>query len=827
MSQSQLLKISGLYTSFNELSEVPEGALAVADNIDILQNGLAQPRRGFERVSSLSGLPAAVWPDSAGGVITHYGPTIASANTVVSSGVTMGSINASTGTRMKFCNANSNIYAAASNGVYRLGASNTTLLAGGYKGLDITASTSSTAGSLGWVGVGDQYAYRHVWTYKDVNKNLVISTPSQREVITSTDIAKGVDLAITIPSGVTTSWTLQIYRSLSVTAAVVAAGGTPSDELFLAKEVIPSSGEISAKAITVTDTLNDSLLGATLYTSSTQEGLAGGNETPPLAEDLASYAECMFFGGVTTKYRYFLTLALIGGSGLVADDTITINGIVYTAKGSETAASAQFKVTGSTTTTANVEATMKSLVRVINQYSGSLVYAYYISGVGDSAGQVLIEERSVGGAAFGVVSSRKSAWTPTNSSIVTTIEAINDGTKSLLAWSKPNQPEHVPVVNYVRVGAKNDPILRILSLQEGLYVFKTSGQVYKLTGVAPSFYIEKVEDSFKLVARNSLVVLNDSIYGLTDQGVMSISGSGPSIVSRPIEQDLLDIIYQMDATVLDGCAFGVSFSSDHKYCLYVPAASSNTYATVSYVLNTLTGAWVRHTVAAHCGVVGSTGRLYIGSATENYTWKERRAYTFTDYGDPGSDISVTNVSSTTITVSGSIDLIVAGDIFYYDSLFASITAVDAATSTLTLETNPGFTGTFTATIIKGIAVSLKWVPNTFGNPSMGKQFHTTSLLFKSDFLGTATIGFTTDQEEGETLVTIAGRGQGLWGLFNWGEEPWGGESVRRPLRQWVPRAKQRGSLLSVSFNQTWAYSNWVLSGVSVFGEFGGEGFNRG
>ena len=41
MPQDLKLKIKGLYTSYNDLSEVPDGALLKARNIDILQDSLA------------------------------------------------------------------------------------------------------------------------------------------------------------------------------------------------------------------------------------------------------------------------------------------------------------------------------------------------------------------------------------------------------------------------------------------------------------------------------------------------------------------------------------------------------------------------------------------------------------------------------------------------------------------------------------------------------------------------------------------------------------------------------------------------------------------
>ena len=50
MSQNLVLKNKGLFTNSNQLSDVPEGALALAKNIVIDKDGVAEPCRGFDRL---------------------------------------------------------------------------------------------------------------------------------------------------------------------------------------------------------------------------------------------------------------------------------------------------------------------------------------------------------------------------------------------------------------------------------------------------------------------------------------------------------------------------------------------------------------------------------------------------------------------------------------------------------------------------------------------------------------------------------------------------------------------------------------------------------
>ena len=833
MAQTLNLKIKGRFTSFNELSEVPEGALLEADNIDIIQDSIAQPRRGFGRETggysdNTDRTDALVQYQNK--TIAHHGSTLGSADTLsyLNAGVwtALESRAAISGKKMKFVGANQNLYYTSSVGIRAIGAYNgTPRPSGAYKALDITASISASAST--WLADNYSVAYRAVWLYRDVNNNLIFGAPSQREVIyNESGSTKAVDLVVTIPVGVTTSWFVQIYRSAPVNEVGVGSGGTPNDELGLVYEAHPTAGEITAKSMTITDIVPDTLRGATIYTAASQEGLAAQNEIAPLAEDISQFRDCIFYGKTTSKHRFYLTLISVGATaGVQVNDTLTIGGVVYTAKAAETASSGQFKVTTAGSAASNIDITARSLVRVINQYASSTVYAYYLSGSDDLPGKILLEERSIGGAAFPILSSRATCWNPTDiPTSGTATSSTNDNFANGLFWSKPNQPEAVPLVNFAFVGSKNDDIVRIKALRDALYILKASGEVYKLTGYYPNFQIDKIEDSVKLIGPETLVVLNNQLYGLSDQGVV-VLGDSTKVISRPIEQELLELVNQ-NYSLVQSTSFGVAYESDRKYYLFVPTTSADTYPTQAHVYNIFTNTWVRHTVPASCGLVDNSNNFLLGDPTSNYLLKERKNYSFLDQADYGFDTTISVIAGTTITIGSGIDNVSAGDILYQSSsLFAIVESVDPATQTLTIETDPGL-ALAAVTILKGIETRITWAPAAFQNPGIQKQIHTATLMFKTDFLGSAELGFVSDLDQEEDFVTIQGRGLGLWGLFPWGEEIWGGESIKRPLRQWVPLAKQRCSQLTISFNHTWGYSNWQLVGISLFGETGSEDVGR-
>ena len=119
-----------------------------------------------------------------------------------------------------------------------------------------------------------------------------------------------MSLTITIPSDVTTTDFVQVYRSgQSATSST-----EPNDELYLVYEENPTSGEISARSMTFTDSTPDSLAGETLYTSPSQEGLIQSNEPPPLAKDIAYFKGSVFYANTVSKHRLFLTIVSVGGS---------------------------------------------------------------------------------------------------------------------------------------------------------------------------------------------------------------------------------------------------------------------------------------------------------------------------------------------------------------------------------------------------------------------------------------------------------------------------------------------------------------------------------
>jgi len=753
--------------------------------------------------------------------------------------------------------------------------------AGMYKGLDITGTLSGTSGFLDFSNqVAYRHVWGIKDVNKNLiigapSGQAVVINP------TATAATRDVSLTITIPTGITTAHFLQVYRSaqsggalvtpndelglvyevnpstggtttatttntsttLSVVASVtqarigVAISGTgiPASTTivsFTASTIVLSqaatataagititiASELTAKSMTFIDQTPSNLRGATLYTSPSQEGSVQSNEAPPSAKDIAAFNSSMFYANTISKHRLNLAILGVGGaSGVAVDDTVTIAGIVYTAKATEAVASGQFALVTAGSPSQNIADTVNSLVRVINQYaSNTLVYASYTSGPDDLPGQFLIEERSFGGAAFSAIASaRGSAYSPALPTSGTTIASTNDTFLNAVMFSKVQQPEAVPLINVFRVGSASKAILRIVPLRDSLFVLKEDG-IWRILGEnASNFRVESVDTSTKLLSPESAVSLNNQIYCLSDQGVVTVTETGVSVVSRPIEGDLLALFGKNKAGVT-ARSFGISYETDRKYVLFTITESDDTTATQAYVYNVFTTAWTRWDLDKTCGFINPTDdKLYLGDSDSAYTNTERKSFDHTDYADQEADLTLVSFTGTTLTLND-VSTLVVGDMLYQSTTVNSvITAIDAVTVSVTVRDTLTTWTAGTISLYAGIPFELEWMPSTGGNPGIIKNFQEASIFLQDKGFTSVSLGFKTDMSAAYEEVVVSGNGVGSWGLFAWGSEAWGGEILQGQIRTYVPLEKSRGSELTVRMSARLAYQKFALQGISI------------
>jgi hypothetical protein len=225
-------------------------------------------------------------------------------------------------------------------------------------------------------------------------------------------------------------------------------------------------------------------------------------------------------------------------------------------------------------------------------------------------------------------------------------------------FSKIGQPEAVPLVNYIDIGPKDKAIQRILALRDSLIVLKEDG-VYVITGPsAPNFSFRLSDSSALTYAPDTATNLNNLIYVLTSQGVVTVSETGVGVISRNIEDKIQEIANAKFDYKLT--SWGMSSESDRCYLLWLPVKTTDAYATQAFRYNTFTRNWTRWTKPANCGVVNpADDKIYLGdSSGRPYVLKERKNFERQDYADREivRVIGANAINGTTYTISSVAEL---------------------------------------------------------------------------------------------------------------------------------------------------------------------------
>lgn len=593
-----------------------------------------------------------------------------------------------------------------------------------------TLTASRTAGSATASGAtltggaaGRTVGYRLVWGARDGDGALMLGAPSGRILVSNTTGGtRDVELSTPIPDGVLIDvHFLQVYR----TVIDVEAGEDPGEDMAQVLEVFPTTAQIAAGTLTVTDIASFANGALAYFSPSSGAGIADAKQQPPLLTDAIAFKGYLF--GVVEEYaqQIGLTLLAIGGTdGLntgagirITDGSTTEN---YVADpGSEDPATKLFDLVTGGTAAQQIEGTARSLVRVINGGS-ALAYAYYVSSPADLPGKIILVSRTVGQAVLSLYAlGTGDAWTPRlPSSISSDIERITnvvyvltgpphglqvgetatlvagnanfaagdktvatvvsstqwtynetgiDAALSAVTFTTPTpdvefnqeatpgswatsafqEPDAWPPRFRYQVGGPNTTLQRITAQGEAL-LFWTSDGLYRLTGNDENdFTLRPVDPTINLVGKSTPATMGNKAFALTSQGVVSVTDLGVEKVSTPIDQAILPFYASTDAyrEVTDEVAFGVAYSSENEYYLFLPTSDGpapGDPAVQAYVFNVQTGTWVRHTWewadinegtgAIAAAVVNPTDNyLYLGSA--DWLTRERKSRGLTDYQD--------------------------------------------------------------------------------------------------------------------------------------------------------------------------------------------------
>lgn len=210
----------------------------------------------------------------------------------------------------------------------------------------------------------------------------------------------------------------------------------------------------------------------------------------------------------------------------------------------------------------------------------------------------------------------------------------NEVKPNRIYYSQFLEPEAVPLINFLDVGAADKPIYRIFPLRDSLFVFKQDG-LYRISGEVAPWNVALFDSSVILTASDSVDVCNNEIYAWTTQGILSISESGISTppISRAIDPQILNIgsnNYPNFPTATWGCGY----ESDHSYTVWTVSSPTDTMATIAYRYSTQTQTWTTYDKTDTCGIVNfADDRLYLGAGDTNFLEQERKTFTRLDNAD--------------------------------------------------------------------------------------------------------------------------------------------------------------------------------------------------
>lgn len=925
MSEKNILSFSGLHTSSNGFGSVPDGALVEANNVQIVQKNVLEPRRGREPLA-LDDL--IVNPDQ---IFYHEGTPIVhgtdGSDKKLAALPTDGTVTFFDGTyeapdrasgRIKSVSADTRTYFTSSEGAFRMeSAASTPVLAGAPQTADIY-SVFKTSATNGFLGIGYTCAYRVIFGKEDEAENLILGAPGGRAFgyVDSTDTdSRNMNVIFPIPAEATTDDFYQLYRSVQVEAPIV-----PEDSLFLVVWKNFTAAEISAGQVTVTDNTPDALLGEPLYTNPTSEGILQANDLPPLANDIALWSERLWYGN--TKQAQNLELQLLGvgegadgGTGLRARDVITIAGETYTALYPVFLVDRQdrqFYISEDTTPSTAIEKTARNLVEAINSNpTNTTVSAYYISGPDDLPGKLLIRANTKTVAEFyatltvgaqiiedltraaNVVTARiglptyrhglavgdtftltattpdinfpvgtktvsevvdefsfkyvevganasislfaggyaatrltpvpSFAWNPELPTSGTSVASDNDAIVHRLYYSKYQEYEAVPTLNYLDVGVKKRAILRIYPLADMLVVFKEDG-IYAVSGDTAPWSVRLIDETVKLIAPDTLAKVRGKLLGLTNQGVVAINQNGYDIVSGPIENVFVRLA-KPDSEAYASIkrnSFAFSRDTDRLYVLYPISDLGSTHQT-AYVYNVLFGCWTTWDGDTHgCAAVNpTTDALYIGRVDDvNTILKERRSLTEQDYYDDTTEAVVDSYDNNpgtgfpTITFDTDVEVlgVVPGALAYTAATseeYAIVKAVDGDVVTF-YGTLPSTDAGETITFFLPFTTTVKFNTVLGGSPNQLKQFSEFKFHWKSKYNYHLDVTTSSDLDPTEQTIELTDSRFDITDSLDWGV--WTEPVQDRDL---IPAAHQQCTYFHLKLTIQEAQSYWQLNGMSL------------
>lgn len=291
-----------------------------------------------------------------------------------------------------------------------------------------------------------------------------------------------------------------------------------------------------------------------------------------------------------TVSNFFGTLRF--GDAVHITDGASIDEVFYASDTDSSVASLNtFYISKTGTASEVIRKATERLVSTINRVfvsNGGSVYARSLSEVSPGYFTVVNQNTNYSTPTFEIFSSNPTAFFPELPVIGSSegYAVIEDLRQNGLVHSKFQQPEAFPLPNIYYIGEANYPILRLATLQNSLIILKQDG-IYQLTGYDEnSFRVRCLDPSIQLTHINSVAVVHNRAYALTDRGVVSVGENDVRTESQSIHNLLYNqtsgFVPPSDQHLVN--AIGVEDTSE--YILQLADADNTVWC-----YNVVTGQW--------------------------------------------------------------------------------------------------------------------------------------------------------------------------------------------------------------------------------------------
>jgi hypothetical protein len=760
MATDLTLRAAGLYTDPNPHSDAPVGALRIADNVVIRRAGVLEPRPGFRALGLGGGARyVGIHPAPTGDTSEFYLQTIASleddsgtsvpepAWTWASRTATQAITQTGEYAGAHAAVARDALYVPTSSGVARV--EDSVAVRTGYpRPGQVISAVASDPFSPVWLPTDSAVRYR-VCLVRESDAGLIVrSAPSSD--ITATNVS-GVDarlqLTLRLPPEIQAGDVVEVYRSIAVTPASV----VPSDELYLAMTYALTASDISSGSTTFFDITEETDLGASLYTNATQQGILQANERPPQTETIVWFNQMLFFGRVQQPRQLVVRMVARPSAG----QTLTINGLVYTFT-----ASTYNPAAGDIPLNGPVPDIARLLCTSINTRSPASGDQFVAAHAGDGT-IVLYEPYLNANGAFDFVGSASGMidlFDPpleTRTGPVYALSGSVEANAHRVMYSKLQEPEHVPTLNFVDIGSRSEPIMAMRATRRALYVFKTDG-IWTIQGDTPeTLRVQQIDSTARLLHPKAVAVGGDRVFAWTDGGVVQLGEGGveANLSAPAIEPDLRDIqvALQVTSDPATGSTLGCFLTyqdGEERLLLGVPAAVGDDAADSDevdsvYAYDMRTQAWTRWTwedysVSAAATLSGRIMLAGLSSGGDGEAWRETLASDEAPHADVAYTVNfaaITSQTSSAVTVTLASPVPPVGSWIYQSSTSTRGVVTGVSGSVVTIAklsgtlTSSGEGGSFVA--YEPVEQCIEWVAKTAQAPTVTKHWQRGVIAFES------------------------------------------------------------------------------------------------